>query len=120
VSISAIRSGLVTRLETISGLTVYGKPPESVRELPAALVLPISGELPQTFSGGALHTFNIKVLVSLGKGWDEAQDQLDGFLALTGSGSIAAANSNSYFGKCAQGVFGCSSGTVRIDSVYCQ
>jgi hypothetical protein len=37
MTLAAVQDGLVTRLNTISGLRVYETPPESVAELPAAI-----------------------------------------------------------------------------------
>ena len=91
-AIGDAKSGLVTRLQTISGLRVYGQPPESINELPAVVLLTPDLEYGATFSGNTLR-HQLRALLLLGhpasstEGWDE----LDNYLSPTGTKSIRAA-----------------------------
>lgn len=89
--IDSIVAGIKTRLETISGLTVYLEPPESVRQTPCAIILPSTGNYDESMDGSTLHTVIITVLVSKGQGYAEAQDELREYMAITGGSSIRGA-----------------------------
>lgn len=92
-SVPAIRDGLKTRLETISGLRAYDTVPGDV-VVPAAVVAPAPGEFLQYDStqcrGSDDFTFVVLLLVSL----DSArggQDALDAYLAGSGTSSVKTA-----------------------------
>lgn len=91
-SVSGVRSGLQTRLQTISGLNAYANAPGTVT-VPAAVVIPASPaiEWDETMARGSdLMSFAVLVLVA--RTTDGlAQDHLDPYLAGSGSTSIKAA-----------------------------
>jgi hypothetical protein len=86
-SVSAIRDGLRTRLATISGLRVPHRPPGEVTT-PAAIVAGPAISYDSTMSRGSDDfTFTVSLLMS--RGWDRAaEQQLDGYLAGSGSSSV--------------------------------
>lgn len=93
-SYSAVRAGLKTRLETITSPAwqVYAKAPGSV-VIPCALVLPAT---PAVVFDGTMgrgsDDLRFRVLVLIGKPDDElAQENLDPYLAGSGSQSVKAA-----------------------------
>ena len=90
MGLKEIRAGLESRLQNISGMTVYGNPLESVSEMPCIQIIPVSGGGPVSFTGGIVHRLKLRVLVTLAQGFDEAQEELDGYLALTGANSVRA------------------------------
>jgi len=87
-SLTSIRSGLGTRLETISSLLVYDYVPDSI-EPPCAIVGTLSSlEYDNTFSRGSdTYTIPIQLYVSRVDA-EDSQDTLDGYLAGSGSSSI--------------------------------
>lgn len=90
-SISAIRDAIKTRLETISGLRVYDTVPGTV-VVPAAIVAP--GDPLIVFDvafarGGDSINFVVLLLVQYAVG-RVAQDNLDGYLATSGTSSVKA------------------------------
>lgn len=87
-TLAAIRTGLQTRLATISGLRAYDVWPDTVNP-PAAIVKPKSlGYL--TFGGSKTIGMEIVVAVQLSR-LDRGQDTLDPYIDLTGASSIIAA-----------------------------
>jgi hypothetical protein len=91
-SVSAIRDGLKTNLATITGLRAYDTVPGDLA-VPAAVVEPDEPVISydSTFARGSDELyFSVLVLVQIGtvRG---AQDNLDAYLAGSGSGSIKAA-----------------------------
>lgn len=91
MSLSGIREAIATALKTISGLRVYDTAPESIGELPAAYILPRGGSYDSTFGGSMEHRLEVVLLVQRGGSLSEAQDQLDSYLAASGTKSIKAA-----------------------------
>tara|TARA_R100001440_G_scaffold37494_2_gene56810 strand:- start:5430 stop:5840 length:411 start_codon:yes stop_codon:yes gene_type:complete len=88
---SSIRSGLKTRLETISGLMVYDYVPDFI-DPPTALVAPFNSlNFDSTMQRGS-DTYEIPVILYVSKvDAETGQDNLDSFLAASGSNSIKAA-----------------------------
>lgn len=89
MTLSGIRTGLETRLLTISGLRVYKLWPGKLN-LPAAICKLVAGEPYTTFSGNGMHRFEITVAVGL-IDEDRAQTALDAYMDLSGASSIIAA-----------------------------
>jgi hypothetical protein len=93
VNITAIRNGLKARLDTITDLHAYARPPKTLN-LPAGVIRPNPGNAigyDATMADGShTLTFLVTVLVS-----DEIDDlgheQLDDYLATVGAKSIRAA-----------------------------
>lgn len=89
-SLSDLRTGIATRLQTISGLRCYDVIPDQP-QLPAAMVMlkpPVKYD--QSMGGTAIWTFLVTVLVSR---WDatRAQHQIDPYIDTDGAQSIKAA-----------------------------
>jgi hypothetical protein len=91
MSLAGIRDAIKTALETISSLRVYDTAPESIGELPAAYILPVSGSYDFDAGGHMTHRFEIVLLVRQGGSLAEAQDSLDAYLAESGASSVKAA-----------------------------
>lgn len=93
MSLIEVRSELEQRLSAIAGLRVYALPPESVTELPAAIIqpgLPLA-EYDRTMAGGRV-SYNFAVLLLTGSGDDaEAWKELAEYVAPAGPNSIKAA-----------------------------
>lgn len=89
-SLADIRTGLKNRLATISGLNAYEKAP-GVVVVPAAFPIPGAIEFDETMNRGVdSYTFTVRVLV--GRAVDKvAQENLDPYLAGSGTSSIKAA-----------------------------
>lgn len=89
-SISSIRSGLATRLATISGLRTSPTLPDAPNP-PIAVVMPSSVSYDDTFKRG-MQTYVFNVLVIVGR-VDErtAQNNLDAFVSSTGTSSVKLA-----------------------------
>jgi hypothetical protein len=88
--VSDLRTGLATRLATITGLRTSATMPDNPNP-PVALVMPSSITYDQTFAKGMqLYSFNVIVIVGRA---DErsAQNSLDAFVSSTGSSSIKLA-----------------------------
>ncbi len=93
MTLTTVRDGLATRLDTISGLRVYATPPDSVQELPAAIVSfrgPVS-----TYDhviGAADARFRFEVLLLVGSADEsQAQKDLEPYMSPTGASSVKAA-----------------------------
>lgn len=87
---SAIRSGLKTRLDTITGLNNYATAPGQV-VVPAAVVLPGPIEFDATAGRGS-DRLNFDILLLVAKATDSlSQEHLDPYLAGSGSSSVKAA-----------------------------
>lgn len=89
-SLSSIRTGLQTRLATITGLNAYDKVPGTVTT-PAAFPMPGPIEFDETMGRGSdLYTFKVRLLVQ--RSTDTyAQEDLDAYLAGSGASSVKAA-----------------------------
>jgi|TARA_R100000655_G_scaffold29818_3_gene60257 hypothetical protein len=88
---SSIRDGLKTRLETVSGLTVYDTVPDFL-DPPAVIIAPFNTlNFDSTMQRGS-DTYEIPVILYIQKvDAAMAQDSLDSFLASSGGSSIKAA-----------------------------
>jgi len=91
MSVSGIRKELERALKTISGLRVFDTAPDSIKQLPAAYILPLTGDYHHALGGGMVHTFEVVLLVSRAPGLEKAQEVLDEYLSESGSKSIIAA-----------------------------
>jgi hypothetical protein len=89
MTISTIRDGIMTRLETISGLRAHDTVPEQIN--PPAAVVSIGGVIYDSdFDGSTTYEFRIRLLVG-GQSFRLGEDLLDGYLDPTGAKSIRAA-----------------------------
>lgn len=89
-SLANIRTGLKTRLATISGLNAYDKTP-GIITTPAAFPMPGTIEFDETMDRGVdSYTFTVRLLVQRAVE-QVAQENLDPYLAGSGSSSIKAA-----------------------------
>ena len=89
-SISDIRSGLATRLGTITGLRTGATIPDNVNP-PYAIVTPTSVSYHRAFNN-ALSTYNFTVYVVVGRVSERtAQNNLDAYCSATGTSSIRVA-----------------------------
>ena len=87
-----IFTSLKTTIEAaVSPLRVYPRMPETVNELPAAVLIPQTYDPVQTF-GGTLGQYTVELIIYVAsaseeQAWEKAQDYLDN----SGSNSISAA-----------------------------
>ena len=89
-SITAIRSGLATRLATITGLRSGPTIPDNVNP-PYAIIAPSSVDYHRAFNN-ALSTYNFTVTLVVGRVSERtAQNSLDVYCSPTGNGSIRVA-----------------------------
>jgi hypothetical protein len=92
MSIAGIRAGIKTRLATISGLRIYEYPPDSVSEIPAAMILPKSGKYNLTMKNTAMeYEFELTLLVSRAVDVSNAQECIDDYINPSGAKSIQVA-----------------------------
>jgi hypothetical protein len=90
LSVTAIRAGLETNLETISGLRGYSEIPENPA-IPAAVVILNSIDYDQSFQRG-LTLYNFTITLVIGRmSTRNAQDQLNDYASNTGARSIKSA-----------------------------
>lgn len=89
MNLETVADGIETRLNTISGLTVYDRLQETVMP-PCAMVSMADGDYDDDFAGEMTVNWVVLVLVSRVDA-SNAQTQLRGYCAPTGSGSIKAA-----------------------------
>lgn len=88
-TVSQLRSGLATRLDTISGAHCYSYEPD-VPIAPALIVASYTADYDLVMGAGTNYDF--EVLVILGRQVDRSfQEQIDSYLQPTGSTSIKAA-----------------------------
>jgi hypothetical protein len=104
ISIGSIRSGLDTRLATISGLNHSARGPDAINVYPLAFVLPgddIQTGLVMTGVGLQGH-FHVVVLAGVAGGVDSAQSTIDAYLSPAGTSSIKVAieGDKTLGGKC--------------------
>jgi hypothetical protein len=91
-SVSAIATGLQTRLDTISGVRAYSYQPEQLNPPFAYPVLNTVSYHQTMGMGSAMTQFDWTVYVVVGRWVDRvAVTNLDGFLSPTGASSIRAA-----------------------------
>ena len=89
-TISGIRSGLATRLGTISGLRTSATVPDDPNP-PVAIVMPPTVSY-DTSMGRGLDTYEVSILVMVGRLSERtAQASLDAYANPTGAGSIKTA-----------------------------
>ena len=89
-TIAEIRSGLKTRLATISGLRTTDTVPDVINP-PVAIVMPQTVTYDETMRRG-LATYTFTVMVIVGRASERsAQTALDSFVAQTGATSVKAA-----------------------------
>jgi len=89
MSIGIIRTGLETRLATITGLRAENVWPDTIKT-PAAIVRPVRGTVHTTFARRSSIFFEILIVVQEST-LARAQDKIDGYLAITGANSVLAA-----------------------------
>jgi len=93
MSLVAVRDELAKRIGVLDGVRVYPVPPDTVAQLPAAIIQlgqPLA-EYGGTLSGGDVsYTFAILLLTQSGDD-DQAWQDLAAWVAPTGSGSLKAA-----------------------------
>ena len=93
MTLTDVREGLAQRLEGIGGLRVYATPPESLPQLPSAIIRPADQlAVYDQVMGGADVCYEFQVLV-LVKSADEAQAWADlgTYISPTGPASVKAA-----------------------------
>lgn len=89
-SVSSIRTGLATRLGTITGLRTAATMPDNPNP-PVAIVVPDSINFDDTFHRG-MDTLNFRVLLIVGRADERtAQNSIDGYCATSGASSVKAA-----------------------------
>jgi hypothetical protein len=87
---SSVRSGLATRLDTITGVRVFDYIPDSV-PTPCAVVGNLTIEFDESFARG-LDMGSVDCLLIVSRMNERgAQDKLDAYLAGSGAGSVKAA-----------------------------
>lgn len=89
-SVTAIRAGLKTRLATISGLNTYDLVQGGITS-PAGVVSRRRTTYDATFAGDHHDMLFVVTVYVQATSIRSAQDQMDGYLATSGSGSIVAA-----------------------------
>lgn len=89
-SVGEIRTGLATRLATITGLRTAATMPDNPNP-PVAIVVPDSINFDDTFHRG-MDTLNFRVLLIVGRADERtAQNSIDGYCATSGASSVKAA-----------------------------
>ena len=89
-SITNIRTGLATRLATITGLRTAATMPD-LPNPPVAIVIPDNISFDDTFQRG-MDTLTFRIFLVVGRADERtAQNSLDGFCATSGASSIKAA-----------------------------
>lgn len=88
-TLDQLRSGLKTRLATISGLRATATMPSDVNP-PAAAVMPVEGLFDEDFDGNDTYQFDVHVWVSAAD-LNRAQTAIDAYLSRSGTNSIKAA-----------------------------
>jgi hypothetical protein len=86
---TAIRQGLATRLDTITGVKAYAYEPD-MPVTPALIVATYDADYDLVMGAGTTYEFSIYILVN--RSFDRsAQEAIDGYLQPAGSTSIAVA-----------------------------
>ena len=89
-SVGDIRTGLATRLGTISGLRTSALMPDNPNP-PIAIVIPDNISFDDTFHRG-MDTFTFRIFLIVGRADERtAQNSLDGYCATSGATSVKAA-----------------------------
>lgn len=89
MNLDAIRDGIVTRLQTISGLRVHPRVPDAV-EPPAAFLSLNTVTYDDDFEGSSTVLFDL-VIVVIGTDAPRGQEALDDYINNTGAKSVYAA-----------------------------
>lgn len=88
---TAVRQGLATALDTITGLRTFDYVPDGI-PTPAAIVEPLEITYHEANVSTGLQYYRAFVLVIVGRMTDRSsQDRIDAYLANTGAASIRAA-----------------------------
>ena len=90
MTLSAIRTGLQARLQTIKKLKVYDRPPDSINQFPAAIIVPLGGLYDYAMNTGIRYQFEVTLLVARQE-LVTAQEILDPYIDRSGTNSIYAA-----------------------------
>jgi hypothetical protein len=91
VNPTAVRQGLTTALDTITGLRCFDYVPDSLSP-PAAVVEPLEIEYGVSMTASGIDYYRGFVLVIVGRMSDRSsQDRLDAYLASSGASSVVAA-----------------------------
>jgi hypothetical protein len=91
VNPTAVRQGLTTALDTITGLRCFDYVPDSLSP-PAAVVEPLEIEYGVSMTSSGIDYYRGFVLVIVGRMSDRSsQDRLDAYLASSGASSVVAA-----------------------------
>ena len=87
-----VRDALQTRLKSIAGLTVYPTWPNNPTP-PFAVLEQVSAEHEQTLGRGDMTRWavDVKLMVSLAAGYEQAQNSLDAYLATSSTGGVFGA-----------------------------
>ena len=90
---AALRTGLATRLGSINGLKAYPRWPSQPPNLPCAIVRRGIAEPEQTLGRGDLTKwlFEVYVFTGLAAGYEQAQDNINPFLATSSTGGVFGA-----------------------------
>ncbi len=93
MTLALVRSGLKTRLETITSLKghCYNVVPNQVNGPAFAVVRPVRTQAHATFASRGAMYFEVEVGVSLAGGLEAAQGRLDPYLDASGTESVIAA-----------------------------
>ena len=88
-----IRTALQTRLKSINGLQVYRTWPNGPVNTPCAIIRRARAEPEQTFGRGDLTkwAFELYVFTTLAPGYQQAQDNIDRYIATSSTGGIYGA-----------------------------
>lgn len=88
-----IRESLATRLKSISGLTIHDSWPNSVPNVPCAIIDEIDAEPLQTFGRGDMTrwSMDVWVLTTFAPGVEQAIDNTDPYFATSSTGGIFGA-----------------------------
>lgn len=91
-NVNTVRTGLYNRLNTIAGLTVYRTWPNVIK-VPCAIIKRAGMQPEQTFGRGDLTKYGFELFVfgSLAGGYENGQDNMDRYLAVTSTGGIFGA-----------------------------
>ena len=93
MDLSTVRTGIQTKLTSITGLTAYATFPDQIAA-PCAIVKPSSCEMDSTFDGDGDNDLLFEVLLlaaPLQNGMVRGQEKLDGYLDDSGTSSVKAA-----------------------------
>lgn len=90
MTVASIRAGLVTRLETITGLNAYGHSPDGPPNLPAIYVRRVAGPKRTMLSGCWSTSWRLTLIVQRLSG-EQGEDLIEPYTDVSGTSSIVAA-----------------------------